>query len=201
MRLDVLVDELVAGPIKPVKILEEEEGRLALPVHEFGLDVVALIGTLRYGEHRTVPEIHQELRRRDVAIAERSVTNLLDRYDELLAVTEAPPDGERVVSTTVSDGKSWRFWNVRDRPRRASRCAGSPVSGRPDGGAQVDIQGENLLDTSGVFFGAVPAASRPTTAARPFYGVIGGGSFTSSQKSPSCFTASTNFSNSTGFTT
>ena len=37
--------------------------------------------------------------------------------------------------------------------------------------------------------------------ARPFYGVIGGGSFTSSQKSPSCFTASTNFSNSTGFTT
>ena len=30
----------------------EEEGRLALRVHEFGLDVVALTGTLRYRWHR-----------------------------------------------------------------------------------------------------------------------------------------------------
>src|SRR3712207_3918226 len=36
-------------------------------------------------EHRSVPEIHAALRERGVAIAERSVTNLLDRYDELLA--------------------------------------------------------------------------------------------------------------------
>jgi hypothetical protein len=67
----------------------EEEGRLALPVHEFGLDVIALIGSLRYGQHRTVPEIYQELQRRGVVIAERSVTNLLDRYDELLALSLA----------------------------------------------------------------------------------------------------------------
>src|SRR3954462_10606284 len=63
----------------------EAEGALALPEHEFGLDVIALIGALRHREHRSVPEIHALLQARGVAIAERSVTNLLDRYDELLA--------------------------------------------------------------------------------------------------------------------
>ncbi len=63
----------------------ESEGALALPQHEFGLDVIALVGALRHREHRSVPEIHAHLTGRGVAIAERSVTNLLDRYDELLA--------------------------------------------------------------------------------------------------------------------
>ena len=63
----------------------EAEGALALPHHEFGLDVVALVGVLRHRDHRSVPEIHALLRRRGLEIAERSVTNLLDRYDELLA--------------------------------------------------------------------------------------------------------------------
>jgi hypothetical protein len=34
-----------------------------------------------------VPEIHRELDRRGVAVSERSVTNLLDRYDELVAAS------------------------------------------------------------------------------------------------------------------
>ena len=55
----------------------EAEGALALPQHEFGLDVVALVGALRHREHRSVPEIHAILRGRGVGIAERSVTNLL----------------------------------------------------------------------------------------------------------------------------
>jgi hypothetical protein len=63
----------------------EAECALALPQHEFGLDVIALVGLLRHREHRSVPEIHAVLRGRGLAIAERSVTNLLDRYDELLA--------------------------------------------------------------------------------------------------------------------
>jgi Transposase, Mutator family len=63
----------------------EAEGALALPQHEFGLDIIALVGALRHREHRSVPEIHAHLTARGVAIAERSVTNLLDRYDELLA--------------------------------------------------------------------------------------------------------------------
>ena len=33
----------------------EAEGALALPQHEFGLDVIALVGTLRYRAHRSVP--------------------------------------------------------------------------------------------------------------------------------------------------
>src|ERR671939_1070669 len=65
----------------------EAEGALALPQHEFGLDIIALVGLLRHREHRSVPEIHAALRERGVEIAERSVTNLLDRYDELLATS------------------------------------------------------------------------------------------------------------------
>src|SRR3954463_15333538 len=51
------------------------------------MDVIALTDTLRYREHRSVPEIHRELTRRGVAICERSVTNLLERYDELVAAS------------------------------------------------------------------------------------------------------------------
>ena len=65
----------------------EQEGRFALPQHEFGLDVIAMVGRLRHAEHRSVPEIHAELARRGVPICARSVGNLLDRYDELLALS------------------------------------------------------------------------------------------------------------------
>src|SRR5688500_16824288 len=36
----------------------EEELGWALPHGEFGLDVIALVGALRFREHRSVPEIH-----------------------------------------------------------------------------------------------------------------------------------------------
>ena len=64
----------------------EEEGAWALPHHEFGLDVIARIGTLRFRDHRSVPEIHRLLREERVAIAERTVTQLLARYEELVAL-------------------------------------------------------------------------------------------------------------------
>src|SRR5207237_4628925 len=64
----------------------EAEGALALPRHEFGLDVIALVGRLRYAEHRSVPEIHRHLTGRGLAVSPRTVGNLLDRYGELLAV-------------------------------------------------------------------------------------------------------------------
>jgi hypothetical protein len=47
----------------------EAEAHFALPHHEFGLDVIALVGRLRHAEHRSIPEIHQELRRRGVVLA------------------------------------------------------------------------------------------------------------------------------------
>src|SRR5690349_3546739 len=54
----------------------EEEGQWALPGHEFGLEVIALVGALRYQEHRSMPEIHARLGQRDVEISERAVTHL-----------------------------------------------------------------------------------------------------------------------------
>jgi hypothetical protein len=81
----------------------EAEGALALPRHEFGLDVIALIGALRYREHRSVPEIHRALVGRGVAVCERTVTNLLDRYDELLAVALA--DDRRLRAALADQGR------------------------------------------------------------------------------------------------
>ena len=76
---------------------------MALPRHEFGLDVVALIGRLRYAEHRSVPEMRTHLVGQGVAVSERTVTNLLDRYDELLAVALA--DDRRLRSVLAKQGR------------------------------------------------------------------------------------------------
>ena len=73
--------ELYHEPHRP-----QEEGAFALPQGEFGLDVIALVGALRHAEHRSVPEIHRELLGRSVDVSERTVTNLLDRYEELVAL-------------------------------------------------------------------------------------------------------------------
>jgi hypothetical protein len=64
---------------------------------------MALAGRLRHHEHRSVPEIHQTLRAQQVAIAERSVTNLLDRYDELLATSVT--DSTRLRSLLAQQGR------------------------------------------------------------------------------------------------
>src|SRR5919202_405584 len=85
-------------PLRP-----EHEGRLVLPQHEFGLDVIALVGILRHAEHRSVPEIQAELARRGVPICLRSVGNLLDRYDELLALSCS--DAARLRRITMKAGK------------------------------------------------------------------------------------------------
>ena len=55
----------------------EAEGSYALPHGEFGLDVIALVGALRFAQHRSVPEIQDELTRHGVSICERSVTEQL----------------------------------------------------------------------------------------------------------------------------
>jgi hypothetical protein len=74
-----------------------------LPHHEFGLDVIALIGALRYVQHQSVPEIHHTLRVRGVDIAERNVTYLLERYDELLALSLT--DTQRLREITAREGR------------------------------------------------------------------------------------------------
>src|SRR5260221_3630409 len=64
----------------------EEEGAWALPNGESGMDIITVIGQLRYGEHRSIPEIHQRLVQQGASIAQRTVTDLLARYEELLAL-------------------------------------------------------------------------------------------------------------------
>ena len=81
----------------------EAEGRLALPKHEFGLDVIACVGTLRYAQHRSLPEIHEHLRHRGVAVALRTVTHLLERYDELLTLSLT--DTARLQRITQAQGR------------------------------------------------------------------------------------------------
>jgi hypothetical protein len=90
-------------PRHRVCLRPEPEGRFALPQHEFGLDVIALVGTLRHAEHRSLPEIHAELVRRGVPICPRSVGNLLDRYDELLALSTS--DTARLRRITAQAGR------------------------------------------------------------------------------------------------
>ena len=80
----------------------EAEGHYALPHGEFGLDVIALVGQVRFAEHRSVPEIRAELDRRGVSICERSVTEQLYRYEELLALRLA--DQERLRSGRMGQG-------------------------------------------------------------------------------------------------
>jgi hypothetical protein len=87
LRLQVRSCRTTDCPRHRVCLRPEPEGRFALPQHEFGLDVIALVGTLRHAEHRSLPEIPAELVRRGVPICLRSVGNLLDRYDELLALS------------------------------------------------------------------------------------------------------------------
>ena len=64
----------------------EEEGGWALPHGEFGLDVIALVGTLRYQQQRSIPQIHEELLRRGLVLSQRTVTDQLYRYEELLTL-------------------------------------------------------------------------------------------------------------------
>ena len=81
----------------------EAEGSVALPHHEFGLDVIARIGQLRYRDHRSAPEIHRQLREQGVVIAERTVEYLLARYDELVSVSMA--DRERLEAVFARQGR------------------------------------------------------------------------------------------------
>ncbi len=81
----------------------EEEGGWALPRSTFGLDVIALVGRLRYAAHSSVPEIHRHLVGCGVRVAERTVTHLLHRYEELLAVHLA--DRDRVRERLHAQGR------------------------------------------------------------------------------------------------
>src|SRR5439155_15343366 len=86
---------LFGRPYRP-----EEEGGYALPHGEIGLDVIASVCAQRFGEHRSVPEIHRALEARQLTVCERSVTNLIQRYEELVSlhVLDCPRLTERLLA-------------------------------------------------------------------------------------------------------
>jgi hypothetical protein len=57
---------------------------LALKNYTFGLDVIVFVGQQRFGECRSLAEIHQALESRGVPISERRVTDYMGEYEVLL---------------------------------------------------------------------------------------------------------------------
>jgi hypothetical protein len=61
------------------------------------LDVIAAVGAWRHREHRSVPEIHAQLRKQGVEACERTVEYLLERYDQLVATALEDPSRLRAI--------------------------------------------------------------------------------------------------------
>jgi hypothetical protein len=74
-----------------------EADQLALPGFTFGLDIVLLVGSLRFRQHQSVDEVHQELSQPlaclAVTISRREILFLFETYTSLLrAATEIDQD-------------------------------------------------------------------------------------------------------------
>src|SRR5262245_7038560 len=106
----------------------EAEPHFALPQHEFGLDVLAFVGRLRHAEHRSVPEIHRALTQRGVVVAERTVSNLLDRYDELRALATADP---AAWDRCCVPRAGWCWPSTARNPTSATRSCGCCATASP----------------------------------------------------------------------
>lgn len=174
-------------PRRGAPLRSEREGGLAPPQHEFGLDVIALIGAPRHVGHRSVPEIHDGPTRRGVAICARGAAALLDRYDELLAL--APTDAARIRRLTAAAGRAIPAidgpqpdvghevpWALRDALGGEVLLARGPLSScRGDlaglvGEARDALRGgpgEPGVTIAGVISGGQHAARDAVAAARP----------------------------------
>lgn len=85
------------------------EGLYSLLRHEFGLDVIAQIGAWRYREHASVPDTHRRLQQAGVPICERTVSHLLDRYDELVALSMLDPVRLSKVTAECFSGRLQQY--------------------------------------------------------------------------------------------
>jgi hypothetical protein len=159
LRLQVRRCRTPLCPRRAIPLRPEQEGRFALPEHEFGLDVIALIGSLRHAQHRSIPEIHAELTRRGVPLCLRTVTNLLDRYDELLALSLA--DTGRLRRVTAAAGRVILaidglqpdvghevLWVLRDYLSGEILLARSPLSSTHDDLARLITEVKEALEVS-----------------------------------------------------
>ena len=87
-------------PRHKVCLRPEQEGQFALPQHEFGLDVIALIGRLRHAEHRSIPEIHAELARRGDPEVHLHLGSAEDALPELDGTVDLVASNPPYVATT-----------------------------------------------------------------------------------------------------
>src|SRR2546421_12308134 len=97
---EVGFSQVVRVSISPTD--QRRKGGFPLPHGEFGLEVIALIGQWRFREHRSVPQMHRALQARGIRIARRSVTYLMQRYEEL--VTLHITDQERIKARLQKQG-------------------------------------------------------------------------------------------------
>lgn len=161
-------------PRYDVSLRTEAEGAIPLLRQGFGLDVIALIGRLRHVEHRGMTEIHREPIRRGVAICVRSMAYLLDRYDELLALSLADSTRPRAAVAPAGrvilaidglqpDVGHEVLWAPRDVLGGTIPLARSPLSSRHDDLAQLPTEVKHALQGQG---------EEPPV---PIVGVISGG--------------------------
>jgi hypothetical protein len=81
----------------------EAESRLVLPHYSFGLDIIALIGELRYSEHKSISEIDKILvEEYQVSISEREVEYLEDVY--LALVTCVAKNDKKLLARIKENG-------------------------------------------------------------------------------------------------
>ncbi len=97
--IKIYIDHIVLYVI-PAQLLTAWMRHLPSSHHE--LDVIALIGAWRFTEHPGVPEMHQRLLARGLAISQREVTHLMQRYEEL--VTLRVTDRERIKARLQKQG-------------------------------------------------------------------------------------------------
>ena len=109
----------------------EAEGSLALPHGEYGLDVITLVGLVRYRHHHSLAELHRVLRDRGLSIGERTVLNLLARYEELVSLHLSEPQRLQRIQPVEKGEKaeldcfcSWRP----ERDRRNEKGSGSSLT-------------------------------------------------------------------------
>jgi len=67
--------------VRTVQLETYRRTKRTVGANNLAQDVIVLVGALRYGKHRSVPESHEVLQQRGLS-AQRSVGHLLDRYDD-----------------------------------------------------------------------------------------------------------------------
>lgn len=87
----------------------EEEGGWALPHGQFGLDVIALVGTLRYQQQRSTPQNHEELVRRGLQVAQCTATDQLSCYKRTGGMTPGRFSSAQGAACSTVASNSWRL--------------------------------------------------------------------------------------------